>query len=373
MEKNTTIIGGVVVAIVAIAGIAYYSTQGMPPADTTNTTPTTTTTTTTTTTPPATNTTSTTTVKQPSAPTIATSSSVAPTDTTAVVTGTVTPNGAFTSYWFEYGTSTNLGSKTANQTVGSGYIAIAAPAYITGLVKNTTYNFRLVAQNQVGTTIGGQFSFKTSVGTPAPVGSAPASKTLAATGVSRTTANLNGEVTPNKANTTYWFEYGSTPDLGNITAFVSAGDGSSKSVVSASLSDLNPLTTYYFRLNAQNQFGTVNGSILNFKTSGPAVPTQPTVSTRSATNIGSSTATLRGTVNPNGAETKYWFEYSTDSILDSLLVQTTNQVSAGAGTNSASVQANVSSLSPKTTYHFRIVAQNSQGIVRGDSVTFKTD
>src|SRR3989344_5542034 len=57
---------------------------------------------------------------------------VSPTNSTAVVTGKVTPNGSPTSYWYEYGQSATLGSKTAAQAIGSGYTAIAAPGFITG-------------------------------------------------------------------------------------------------------------------------------------------------------------------------------------------------------------------------------------------------
>jgi len=209
-------------------------------------------------------------VPQSTLPIAVSSSSVSPTDTTAIVNGTVNPKGAFTSYWYEYGRTADLGSKTSNQTIGSGFVTISAPGYITGLTKNTTYYFKLFAENQNGRVSGTEYTFTTTQGTPAPVGSAPTTKTLSANGVTKTTANLNGEVTPNQNSTQYWFEYGKTPDLGNTSAFSSVGDGKAKVPVSISLSDLTPQTTYYFRINAQNQFGTINGAILNFKTSGPA-------------------------------------------------------------------------------------------------------
>lgn len=312
------------------------------------------------------------TIIKSAAPVVVTSSSVSPTDTTAIVNGNVNPKGALTSYWYEYGTTVELGSKTINQTIGSGFVSTQAPGYITNLVKNTTYYYRLVAENQNGRVTGSQYSFKTTVGTPAPVGSAPTVKTIQASGVSRTTANINGEVTPNKNTTQYWFEYGKTPELGNTSAFSSAGDGTAKIAASISLSDLDPATTYYFRLNAQNQFGTVNGSILNFKTTGPTSAKAPAVTTGSADTLTSSTAVLHGTVTPNLAATNYWFEYSTDSLLDSVLLQSTETVAVGEGANPIPIDKSISGLNPKTTYYFRIVAENSQGTVRGDKVTFKT-
>ena len=352
MNTNTAIVGGII-AIVALVGLVFYFGQSGGPAENATSTP------------PVTNGdnggTTPTPAPQAGAPRAVTNSNVAPSESTAVVNGTVTPNGAFTSYWYEYGVTTNFGNKTSNQNVGAGYQAISAPDYITGLSKDTTYYFRLVAENQFGRVAGTQYAFHTTLNTPPPVGSAPLVKSVAANGISRTTANLNGEVTPNKSATQYWFEYGKTPDLGQTS-----------SLASVTLANLDPLTTYYFRLNAQNQFGTVNGGILNFKTAGPAAATAPSATTRSATDVQRTTATLRGTVDPNGAETTYWFEYSTDSLLGSVLLKATAQKSAGAGTNDVTVSADVSGLAPDTNYYFRLVAQSSQGTDRGDRETFKT-
>ena len=305
-------------------------------------------------------------------PVATTNSSVAPTDTTAVVSGTVVPNGASTAYWYEYGTTASLGKKTSNQSVGTGYGAIPSPGYITGLAKNTTYYFRLVAENQYGRDNGDTRTFVTSEGTPAPVGGLPTSKTLAANGIARTSANLKGEVNPNRATTQYWFEYGANGNLGNTTSFTSVGSGSALISASTAISNLAPATTYYYRLNAQNQFGTVNGAILTFKTSGPPAAIAPVVTTQQPSPVATTNVTVRGTVNPNGFETKYWFEYSTDSLLGSLLLKTTAKKSAGGDTGVVSVETSISGLKSETNYYYRIVAENNGGTVRGDTITFKT-
>ncbi len=368
MNKVTVAVG--VVVLLVIGGIIVYASQNTtwfsPGANTTSTTevvvdvsPTST--------PPVQ-------ARQPGRPLVTTSANVAASDIAAVLGGVVTPNGALTSYWYEYSTSSDLNNKISgkSQTVGSGFVSISAPGYITELAKNTTYYFRLVALNQYGQTVGTQYSFQTSPSNPPIVGSVPVVKTLAANQISRITANLNGEVTPNKVSTQYWFEYGKTADLGNTTAIISAGNGMDRVSVSASLASLDPNTTYYFRLNAQNQFGTVNGMILNFKTTGPVSAAAPSVITRSAINISTSSVTLRGTVNPNGAETRYWYEYSPDSIFSSALLRSTEQKSVGAGSSVISVDARASELIPRTNYYFRGVAQNSLGLVRGEPMVFKT-
>lgn len=359
MNNNTMLIGGVV-ALILVGGLVVYGTRGNTevPSDNATSTPVTTTG------PVQT--------RQPSIPAVTTNSKADVTDTTAIVNGIVTPNGSFTSYWYEYGTTPSVTNNTTRQMVGSGYATTQVPNYITGLTKNTTYYFRVAAENQYGTNKGAQYTFKTTEGTPPPIGGVPSSVTLSASGISRTNANLNGEVTPNKASTVYWFEYGKTANLGNTTAFMSVGDGSTKMSAPASISDLDPDTTYYFRLNAQNQFGTVNGLILNFKTIGPPAVSEPSVTTRNASNVTSSTATLHGAVNPNRAETEYWFEYSSDSLLGAVLIRRTSRTLLNAGSSQVSVEADVSGLSSSTTYYYRIVAENSEGVVRGDRQSFKT-
>lgn len=311
-------------------------------------------------------------VRQAGIPTVVTGTGANPTDVSVVVSGDVNPNGGLTNYWFEYGLTSNLGSRVSNQMLGSGYVTFNTPAYIKGLTKNTTYYFRLVAENQYGKVAGNQYTFKTTSGVSEPVGSAPLVKTLSATGVSRNTLNLNGEVTPNKGATQYWFEYGTTANLGNTSASASVGDGSAKVSESVSISNLNPDTTYYFRINAQNQFGTVNGAILNAKTSGPVAATAPKVVTQNATSIASTTATLKGSVNPNGAETRYWFVYGTDSPLDVVVAKKTNETTIYANMNTTSVEATILNLKANMTYYFQLVAVNSQGTVTGDKLTFKT-
>ena len=91
------------------------------------------------------------------------------------------------------------------------------------------------------------------------------------------------------------------------------------------------------------------------------------VTTNAATNITSSSATLNGIVNPNGRTTTVHFEYGI----------TTNYGSATAnrnytGNTTQSVSANITGLSPNTTYHFRLVGTNYRGISYGNDRTFST-
>lgn len=202
------------------------------------------------------------------APIVVTNPSSSTSISTALVNGQVTARGISTTYYFDYGETTNLGSKTIAQDIGSSIYAISAPAYITGLRTNTTYYFRLSANNNFGTESGTIYTFKTN-NNPLPKAATPSANTSSATNISRNGANVNGKVSPNGWQTNYWFEYGKDNKFGNTTSIKSITASTaltSTSTISESLSGLEPLTKYYFRLNVQNQFGTINGATLNFTT-----------------------------------------------------------------------------------------------------------
>jgi hypothetical protein len=80
------------------------------------------------------------------------------TQTTVTLTGTVTPNGAQTTYFFQYGPTTLYGLTTP-PTIATKKTAVAVP--VAGLAPFTTYHYRLVARNRRGLTKGKDRRFKT--------------------------------------------------------------------------------------------------------------------------------------------------------------------------------------------------------------------
>jgi hypothetical protein len=100
----------------------------------------------------------------------------------------------------------------------------------------------------------------------------------------------------------------------------------------------------------------------------PALAAPPTVEGQSFSNVGSSSATLSGTINAGGDLTSYRFEYGTSSSYGS----TTPLTSAGSGSEGVSVLAQVEGLQPDTLYHLRVVAMNEDGVVQGDDLTLST-
>ena len=94
-------------------------------------------------------------------PTVSTGGAAQITQTSATLTGKVNPNGARTTYFFQYGTSKLYGATTGPTDIGSGTKARTAAALLTGLTPFTKYHYRLVAQNEKGTSFGGDKTFTT--------------------------------------------------------------------------------------------------------------------------------------------------------------------------------------------------------------------
>jgi hypothetical protein len=104
----------------------------------------------------------------------------------------------------------------------------------------------------------------------APAAAGAASKPAVTTGgvanITPTTAQLNGKVDANGADTAYFFEIGTTTLYGTRTAAVAIGSGTSPKGVSAAVGGLAPATRYHYRLVAQNRLGVAKGADRTFKT-----------------------------------------------------------------------------------------------------------
>jgi CSLREA domain-containing protein len=94
----------------------------------------------------------------------------------------------------------------------------------------------------------------------------------------------------------------------------------------------------------------------------------PDVSTGDAVTITSNGATLQGQVTPNARATSYRFEFGTTTTYGT---ETALQ-SAGSGVTPVAVSAPLSGLTQGTTYHYRLVASNSDGVTLGADRTFTT-
>jgi hypothetical protein len=317
-------------------------------------------------------------VPTPDNPTVTTHSPTNIGTTYATLNGYVNPNGnSNVSAWFEWGTGSNYGNQTPQNTYNS---ATNFSYSLGGLQPNTTYYYRAVAQGPNGMVYGSQMSFTTTGGgcTYNCGGySLPMVTTYSASNIGTTYATLNGYVDPNGSNGTRWFEWSTSNGfLSNSTTRVYMGSYAQN--ISETLSNLSPNTTYYFRAAAQNNYGTTYGNVLSFVTTGNIIVNpcglfgscQPTAVTTFATNIGTGSARLNGLGIQNAGATSLtgYFEWGITRALGNTTVP--NFIGNGS---SNPFFASVFGLEANTTYYYRAVVTNQNGgISRGDIVTFRT-
>lgn len=107
----------------------------------------------------------------------------------------------------------------------------------------------------------------------------------------------------------------------------------------------------------------------------------PSVTTSAASAVGQTSATLNGTINPNGLNSNYYFEWGLSSGNDFASPANPTgagygfcgpETGAGSGTAVMGVSLNATGLKPGTTYHARLTGYNSNGTSYGPDITFTT-
>lgn len=367
------------------------------------------------------------------APTATTNPASGVTSSGGILNGTVNPMGSATTYYFQWGTTSSYGNNTSGQSAGSGTSNLAVSANITGLSQHTVYHYRLVATNSAGTSYGSDGTFTTlsiyqvtpSIGSGAGYGNISPGTVQAVDQGSTTsftvtpntgyTASVGGSCGGALVGTTYTTDP-VTADCTVIAGFTSTGSCQSQPVrivrtntsyttlqeaydaaldqdtlqtqdltltqnlmvnrnISVTLkggypcsygSNVGNRTTLKGWIKTVSGGGALNIGGFNLK---PDIQ-PPSVTTGSASNLSSSSATINGTVKPNSANTTYYFEWGT-----TMAYGTRNPLipaSAGHGTSDVAVSANLSGLTPNTLYHYRLVAENSAGTTNGSDCTFTT-
>jgi hypothetical protein len=290
--------------------------------------------------------------------------------TTATVHGKVKREGLPTKYYFQYCEIVSYGScpyksSTTPTTVVSEDEEVSAK--LTGLRAGTSYNYRLVAENENGVNyLDYQYNGHVYVKEPSftTLPAVDKLKTEAASGIERTAATLNGSFEPNGKDTHYWFEYGESEAYGSSTAKIDAGTTSGKVVVSAIVNSLKANTLYHFRLVGENAEGKSDGEDLTFTTAQAVegLLTEP------ATSVLSTSATLNGSLEPNEFDAHWWFEYGPGETY----ATKTPVEDAGSALEHKHVTKPISELLPNETYHYRLTAENTFGITEGNGEPFIT-
>lgn len=305
-------------------------------------------------------------VRRAYAPVVQTGDAENVTFTSAQLNGYVNPQGLPTTHYFQWGTSPSFGENGPDYTYYSDYSNHWVSLGISGLQPGTTYYYRVRAYNDAGSDIGDTYSFTTQTQYYPPEVT-----TGDATDISSYSAKINGTVNPQGLTTTAWFDYGTTTSMNDMTDswIIESDDGYNFTTFPAqkTLYGLQPNTRYYFRIHAYNSQGESYGTRKYFWTDAGG---NPIVTTGDATSITSTSATISGTINPQGLITNYYFNYGTTAnyelghtVTATLSQYTTNQT----------VSAELTGLLPNTTYHYQLYASNDGGAQYGSDRTFTTE
>jgi hypothetical protein len=284
-----------------------------------------------------------------------------PTIGSAAVACTLTPDALQATWKLEYQAPLEGFVEALNGTAsGEGEVG----GELVGLEPAEAYTYRLEAKSSGGATaVEGQFETL-----PVP----PIAAVSTASTVLSSTATLNGTVDPVHSATFYRFEYGACTVAESCAASPfpdeapesTAGSSRGASAVSAIVRELQPTTTYHYRVVAINAGGkTVSGEQI-FTT---VASSQAEAQTGSASDVSQTGASLSGTIDPNGQTTTFIWEVGTTTSYGLAFYR-----SMGAETVPESVSVALTALLPDTTYHYRLVATNESGTAYGANQTFTT-
>src|SRR6202167_2330821 len=301
--------------------------------------------------------------------------------------GEVNPEGvAGTEALFEWGTTALLGQRTPGEKVE----APRAVSAVVSVPPNATVHYQLAGTDQNALAPEGFSSEQASASTepvPPTIAGIPRASFL-----SSSSAVLFGEVDPENTSTTYEFQYalactpgGSCLPIGQAADMVATESVQSSQYgrvgTSVEVSGLAPGTTYRYQLAAKNEDGETalnetGGATLPEGTFTTAPAPAPSVSSGAAGGIGVSTATISGSVDPDGAPTSYSFELG---VYEGASTQfgVVSSGSAGAGTVPVQETLGLSGLQPDGTYAFRVAIRsgyidNSERTLHSAPVVFTT-
>lgn len=181
--------------------------------------------------------------------------------------------------------------------------------------------------------------------------------------VTASSAVLAGDIYPNSGDTSYHWEYGVTTGYGEQSTPIDIGADTGIVAVTDNLTDLQPNSTYHYRLVAENASGTIYGYDFTFT----LAATPPTVTSDPVGASTTTTATLTGTVNARNLPTTYYFSYGL-----TIAYGMDTPVQDTAGTTDIVAREDTSGLLPGTTYHYSLIGDSSAGFSSAPDQTFTT-
>jgi DNA-binding beta-propeller fold protein YncE len=142
--------------------------------------------------------------------------------------------------------------------------------------------------------------------------------------------------------------------------------GSGVQPVAGDITGLAPHTQYYVRIAAIAD-ATVDSEAKAIVTGSQA----PAIENRPVNDLTSTSAAINVRINPLGLLSTYHYEYGTSTTYGQRL-PLANEAVAGTGHAPVPLTVRLGGLTPRSTYHYRIVAQSAAGTSYGDDATFAT-
>jgi hypothetical protein len=255
--------------------------------------------------------------------------------------------------------------------LGEGGSSEAVAAGLSGLEANTTYYYRLLAENATGTSEGAPESFLTLPDPPTVI-------TGEASEVTPYTATISGSVNPGSvganSDTTYYFQYSTDRSYSSQIplAAADAGQGVNPVAEQASLTGLEPDTIYHYRIVASNDNANGSGGapqvVYGQDRTFTTVATPPVLGAPVVGAVTQSAATIAATLDAEGLQT-HW-----ELRLGSTPAAGLAPAAAGDlnGFGAQPLTLNVGPLVPGAVYYYKLVAFNADGTVQSGEGSFTT-
>lgn len=343
----------------------------------------------------------------PGAPAISDVAADDVTTASAVVSAWVEPSAAQAFTWqFEYGPTTSYGSVNPASPAQADPSAQTVSTTLTGLTANTLYHYRLTVVTPVGTFHSADAVFTSATPPLAPTVSLDHTFDHTAVGTGNDQAEYGGSwsvctgCAPGQTPTSYRYAFvaGNSVTLrfNGVRLVVWGVDDASGATAAPVEVDGQPAGSVSFLgtpgVNVQydtGELGAVNADHtvkitspasgnkwISFHradvyevTAGGATVTAPGATSNPATGVTNNSATVSGTVTPNGATTTWRFEYGTTTSYGNQSPSPDGSIPDGAGTP---VDATLTGLASSTLYHYRLKATNSAGTTNTADRTFTT-
>jgi uncharacterized repeat protein (TIGR01451 family) len=196
--------------------------------------------------------------------------------------------------------------------------------------------------------------------------------TQPATGVSSNSAVLNGTIDGNGSYAVAHFRYGTDTNYtgGEPVFSYFTTEYYDAEAFSYTLTNLAPGTTYHYQTFGFNCCEEGFGADQTFTTVAAAEP-PPTVTTSAATSVTANSATINGSVNPNGPTATVYFQYSTSPFSPFQGGIPTSTYFYPSGNYLQDYAYNLTGLTPNTTYYFIFEAYNTSS-ANGSLLSFTT-